>query len=263
MTCIKCGAVLRDGDTFCAACGHPVRVESEAHAAPRPAERHGLPKASGPIAAVAIACVLAAGMFWIVAGHDTDTQKAPAQRPSKKAALTPRPAEDTTGAPAFPMKQAFEKLYGSYDLNLDGAFWKVTRAPRDYAQWSGRTLLIRPLVSRSFDENGSLRHVVVTNSLDVKDGIVVKQGTGCRTCASLIGAAIFEKQRSGWALISRHDFLAVDGAFGAPPKVSVAFPPEGGIALQFERSHLIDRAPTERSYSIVLKEQKSLSSAMR
>jgi hypothetical protein len=97
----------------------------------------------------------------------------------------------------------------------------------------------------------------------VKDGIVVKQGTGCRTCGSLIGAAIFEKQGNGWRLISRHDFLAVDGAFGAPPKVSVAFPPAGGIELQFERSHLIDRAPEERSYSIVLKEQKSLSSAMR
>ena len=261
MKCIKCGTALRDGDTFCAACGHS--AENEAHAAPRLVERHRLPKESGPIAVVAIACVLAAGIFWIVTGHDTETRKTPAQRPPVKAALTPRPADDKTGASAFPMKQAFEKLYGSYDLNLDGAFWKVIQAPREYTQWSGRTLLIRPLVSRSFDENGSLRHVVVTNSLDVKDGIVVKQGTGCRTCASLIGAAIFEKQGNGWALISRHDFLAVDGAFGAPPKVAVAFPPEGGIALQFERSHLLDRAPAERSYSIVLKERRTLNSAMR
>lgn len=222
-----------------------------------------LRKEWGPVAVAAIACVLAAVIFWLVAGDRTHTQKATTQRPPAKAALAPRPAEDTTGAPAFPMKQAFEKLYGSYDLNLDGAFWKVNRAPKDYAQWGGKTLLIRPLVSRSFEENGSLRHVVVTNSLDVKDGIVVKQGTGCRTCASLIGAAIFEKQGNGWALISRHDFLAVDGVFGAPPKVAVAFPPEGGIELRFERSHLIDRAPTERSYSIVLKEQKSLSAAMR
>ena len=121
-------------------------------------------KESGPVTVVAIACVLAAAIFWLFAGDRMPAQKATAQRPPAKAALTPRPADDTTGAPAFPMKQAFEKLYGSYDLNLDGAFWKVTQAPRDYAQWSGRTLLIRPLVSRSFDENGSLRHVVVTNS---------------------------------------------------------------------------------------------------
>ena len=300
MKCIKCGAALQDGDIFCASCG-PVKADRicpecdaavpegarfcstcgnavaarvpksdvlaharrETQAATQPGVRPKRPQVFVPVAVVGIACVLAAGMYWIVAGNDSDTQKAaPAKRPPVKAALTPRPADETTSAHGFSMKQAFEKLYGSYDLNLDGAFWKVNRAPRDYAQWNGRTLLIRPLVSRSFDEGGSLRHVIVTNSLDVKDGIVVKQGTGCRTCGALIGVAIFEKQRNGWALISRHDFLAVDGAFGAPPKVAVAFPPDGGIALQFERSHLLDRAPAERSYSIVLKEHKSLSAAM-
>jgi hypothetical protein len=222
-----------------------------------------------PVVVVAGVSLLAAGTFWMFTGPDADTKKAAntskttAKGTGAKPALAPRPADNLAATKGFSVKQAFEKLYGSYDPNLDGAFWTPKDAPKSLAAWNGRKLLIRPLVSKTFSEGDNLRHVIVTNSLDTKDGMVVKQGTGCRDCASLIGAAIFEKQRSEWKLISRHDFLTADGAFGAPPKVNVDFPSEGGIQLTFERSDLLDRGPDERSYSIVLRERKGVKSAMR
>jgi hypothetical protein len=50
------------------------------------------------------------------------------------------------------------------------------------------------------------------------------------------------------------DVLASDGAFGAPPRVTVLIPAGGGIELQFDRPAIDARNPA-RQYSIVLKER--------
>lgn len=166
------------------------------------------------------------------------------------------PTRDETGrsSPAFSTQHAMRVLYGNYDPNLDGAFWTVADAPKSYARWNGKAVFLRPLISRTFEQHGATRHILVTNSLDVKDGIVVKQGAGCRTCPSLIGASVFEKNARSWTLISRHDFLAADGAWGAPPRVTLHFPKTGGIELQFDRPAVDGRNPG-RQYSIVLKDR--------
>ncbi|HZN25934.1 MAG TPA: hypothetical protein VFB75_17040 [Burkholderiales bacterium] len=65
----------------------------------------------------------------------------------------------------------------------------------------------------------------------------MKQGAGCRNCKSLIGAALFERRGGEWQLVADHRFLSVDGVWGAPPAVSVAFRPGGGVELQITRVH--------------------------
>ena len=185
-----------------------------------------------------------------------------ADRDASPATSAATPASGTLGTfhpntGDFSVKHAFTALYGNYDPNLDGAFWKAAAAPKAFAEWNGRPLFIRPLISRGFADAGNTRHLLVTNSLDVRNGDVVKQGTGCRTCGSLIGAAIFERRPEGWKLISRHDFLTADGKWGAPPKVSVAFSGSGGIELQFEARRADAREGARPPYTIVLKERRA------
>jgi hypothetical protein len=146
-------------------------------------------------------------------------------------------------------------LYGNYDPNLDGAFWTPRAAPAAFARWNGRQLFIRPLISRSFRHLDKSRQVVVTNSLDVQNGEVVKQGTGCRECGSLIGAAIFEQQKNGWQLISRHDFLAAEGSWGGPPAVALAIDPAGTIELHIRSRSSTPGVPRKADYSIKLVER--------
>jgi hypothetical protein len=211
-----------------------------------------------PLGVVALGCLLAAVIFWSLTRIDDPRRAADAGglSGSKRAATASGTLGRTTAnADEFSLKQAFTRLYGNYDPNLDGAFWTPTDAQREFAHWNGRALFLRPLISRAFSENGNVRQLLVTNSLEVKNGEVVKQGTGCRLCESLIGAAIFERQDRDWKLISRHDFLIAAGGWGAPPKVSVSFPGAGEIALRFERRSGDPREWEKQSYAIVLKER--------
>jgi hypothetical protein len=212
-----------------------------------------------PLGVVALGCVLAAGIYWSLTRIDDPRRLANAGEPSGHrhgATVLGTLGKTAANADEFSVKQAFTRLYGNYDPNLDGAFWTATNAQRELAHWNGRALFLRPLISRPFNEDGNVRQLVVTNSLDVKNGDVVKQGTGCRVCESLIGAAIFERHDRDWKLISRHDFLTAGGTWGAPPKVSVSFPRAGEIALQFERRSGDPREWGKQSYAILLKERK-------
>jgi hypothetical protein len=216
-----------------------------------------------PLAFIVFGCALAVGVYFTLSISERDPPDTTSAWRSTEA-MTPSSSESGTlgrtrpDADAFSIKRAFIQLYGTYDPNLDGAFWTVTGAPRDFAQWKDRPVFIRPLISRSFEEAGATRHMLVTNSLDVRDGDVVKQGTGCRTGGSLIGAAVFQREGEYWKLISRHDLLTAAGKFGAPPKVSIAFPNAGGIELQFQSLSGDEREPRKRGYAIVLKERRDM-----
>jgi hypothetical protein len=214
---------------------------------------------AGPALLLVLAVALGVTAY-IIVSRDREALKREAREAagtgrSSSVPKLPPPAESRSAVTAaFLTPQAFKALYGNYDPNLDGAFWTVSGAPKAYAQWNGRPVFLRPLISRTFEQRGVTRHILVTNSLDVKDGLVVKQGAGCRTCPSLVGASVFERRPSGWTLISRHDFLTADGAWGAPPKVSILFPARGGIEFQFERPAIDQRTPA-RQYSILLKDR--------
>ena len=132
----------------------------------------------------------------------------------------------------FSPRHALQGLFGNYDPHLDGAFWTVTGAPMDRAEWNGKAVLVKPLVSRT-DETGT-RHVLVTSTADVNNGIVVKQGTACRTCQSLVGVALYERRGAEWQLVSHRPFANVGGAFGAPPQVAVMVPAKGGVELDIQ-----------------------------
>ena len=219
----------------------------------------------GPVAVIVLGCGLGLAVYLSLRVDNSGPYKAADRHPSEATPMT-KSASGTLGTTrpnleGFPIKRAFTQLYGNYDPNLDGAFWRTTGAPADLAQWSGKPVFIRPLISRSFEEAGVPRHVLVTNSLEVKDGDVIKQGTGCRSCGSLIGAAVFERHGNDWNLISRHDFLTAAGSWGAPPKVSVDFPGAGGIELQFENPSGDPRKPA-KTYSIQLKERKGVTPAV-
>jgi hypothetical protein len=213
-----------------------------------------------PIAVVVLGFALAIGIYLSLKATEDERASATAARLSgtpSTAAVTGILGTTKLDTAAFSMKQAFTALYGDYDPNLDGAFWTARGAPAQLEQWNGRQLFIRPLIVRAFQEGAKPRQIVVTNSLDVKNGDVVKQGTGCRTCGSLIGAAVFEKQENEWKLISRHDFMTAAGSWGAPPKISLAFQRGGAIVLQFEMRATDQPEVEKRRYSIVLKERKA------
>jgi hypothetical protein len=204
-------------------------------------------------------CAVAAALYWSQRTIDGQTVEPSATASYRSPSATGGTLRKTARSPdEFSFKRAFTTLYNNYDPNLDGAFWTPTGGREKFAQWNGKTLFIRPLVTRSFREGTSIRQLLITNSLDVRNGDVVKQGTGCRACGSLIGAAIFEKQQSDWKLISRHDFLTADGSWGSPPRVSVSFPKRGEIVLDFEHRSADQREPRTRSYAIVLKERDAL-----
>jgi hypothetical protein len=190
-----------------------------------------------PHAAVALGCVLAVAIYWSAARDDAAAEKAGAERLAAATGARPTTSQPAVpGVPEFSARQALQGLYGNYDPVLDGAFWTVEGAPKRWAEWNGKTVVVRPLVSRT-DEAGT-RHVLVTHTVDMRNGMVVKQGAGCRNCKSLIGAALFQRQGDQWKLVSDQRFLGVEGAFGAPPHIAVSFPAKTGVELRIEPSSL-------------------------
>jgi hypothetical protein len=187
-----------------------------------------------PLGIVILGALLAAGAYWSAARDDATAKAEGARRVANATGPLPTTQEVAPGRAEFSTRQALQGLYGGYDPHLDGAFWKVTGAPSVWGDWNGRRVFIKPLVSRS-DESGT-RHVVVTNSIEVRDGLVVKEGTGCRECKSLLGAALFERRDGEWVLVTEHRFLRIAGAWGAPPKVDVDFPRKGGVEVRIENA---------------------------
>lgn len=264
MNCGECGQRLPANAAFCTACGRrvlPERVEpvldrhGAARAPPPPRTRQSVQRKAPPpsyatelaraIAAwphaphvvVALGCVLAVAIYWSAARDDAAANKAGAERLAAATGARPTTSQPAVpGALEFSAKRALQGLYGNYDPVLDGAFWSVKGAPKRWAEWNGRTVVIRPLVSRTDD--AGMRHVLVTHTVDTRDGMVVKQGAGCRNCKSLIGAALFERQGEQWTLVSDQRFLGVEGAFGAPPHIAVSFPAKSGVELRVEPSGL-------------------------
>ena len=271
MNCSECGQALPDSAAFCSACGRRVlRERIEPVLDPRRAKETPVTKAPpprawrivelepvpdarpytaqlsqalaawphAPHAAVALGCVLAVAIYFSAAHDQAVAHRVGAERivaaTGARATSQPAPA----GALQFSAKQALQGLYGNYDPVLDGSYWTVIGAPKRWNDWNGRAVLIRPLVSRS-DDAGT-RHVLVTHTVEMQNGMVVKQGASCRTCKSLIGGALFERQGGEWKLVSDQRFLGVEGAFGTPPHVVVAFPEKAGVELRIEPSSLLE-----------------------
>lgn len=281
MNCPECGHQLLFAARFCGACGRRVvreRIELVPHEKPgsvagaarkqdaaplvikrlpaRPSYATRLSRAiagwrHAPVAVVAVGCVLALAAFW---SDSRDERRASTLARERIAAATG--ARSITSQPAMPgtlefsARQALQSFYGNYDPVLDGAFWTVTGAPKQWSDWNGKSVLVKPLISRT-DDTGT-RHVLITNSVDVKNGMVVKQGAGCRRCRSLIGAALFERQGNEWKLVSDQRFLGVEGAFGAPPHVAVLFPAQGGVELRIEPSGVSEAAAPEPASPVVM-----------
>ena len=272
MNCSECGERLTDGASSCSACGRrvvqddppssvlePPRMPRARVPAPPARARAGFepttrridtaapPKEAGdglsgfsgvlrkigPHGMVALGVLVALAAYGSAMRDDAHAKAAAERRMSLP--TEPLPTMTQKGAPAdgaFSTRQALEGLYGSYDAQLDGVFWTVTGAPREWGEWNGKPVVIRPLVSRS-DESGT-RHVLVTSSVEVRDGLVVKEGGACRSCKSLVGAALFERRGQMWALVTEHRFMKIGGAYGAPPKVTIDFPRNAGVEIRME-----------------------------
>lgn len=271
MQCADCGERLPDGARFCPACGRrvePERIEprldldkvratepehrtagGDARKEPTvkrptspsagPAKGKSAPRdlrKIWPLGMVALGALLATAAYWSAAHDDAVAKAAAAQRVANATGPLPTTQEVAPGDAAFSTRQALQGLYGGYDPHLDGTFWKVTGAPHVWGEWNGRRVFVKPLVSRS-DESGT-RHVIVTNSVEVRDGLVVKEGTACRDCKSLLGAALFERRGGEWVLVTEQRFLRVAGAWGAPPAVAIDFPHKGGVEVRFDNAAL-------------------------
>ncbi len=184
---------------------------------------------------VILGTVIAIATYWSASHDDAVAKTQAAHRMS--VATGPRPTTSQGAAPnasPFSTRQALQGLYGAYDPHLDGAFWTVSGAPVEWADWNGKRVIIKPLISRT-DESGA-RHVLVTNSMEIRDGLVVKQGAACRDCKSLLGAALYERRGEEWVLVTEHRFMKIAGAWGAPPNVSVDFPRKAGVEVRIENA---------------------------
>jgi hypothetical protein len=195
---------------------------------------------SVPALFVLSGCLLAAAIYWSLGQDDAAADKAGARRVA--AAIGARATSQPVLADSARLsaRRALQGLYGNYDPVLDGAYWTITGAPKPLAGWNGKTVVIKPLISRSDDT--AARHVLVTHSVEVKNGMAVKQGAGCRNCKSLLGSALFERQGGEWKLVADHRFLAAEGVYGAPPTVAIAFPDAASVELRIDRAAA---APTE------------------
>lgn len=204
-----------------------------------------------PNVLVGLGVVVAAAIYWSLSRDDALAGKAGAHRLAKStgALATAQPA--TPAQPQFSARRALQGLYGNYDPVLDGAYWSVSGAPKALAEWNGKPVVIKPLISKT--DEAATRHVLVTNSVDMRNGIVVKQGTGCRTCRSLLAAALFERQGSEWTLVADHRFLGAEGVYGAPPTVAVSFADKEAVELRVDRASADPMAVRELGSIIVLK----------
>jgi len=206
---------------------------------------------NAPHAVVALGVVLAIAAYWSDSRDEAIARKAGRERIAAATGARPTTSQPATpGTLQFSARQALQGFYGNYDPVLDGAFWTVTGAPRRWSDWNGKSVLIKPLISKS--DNAGTRHVLVTNSVEMKNGMVVKQGAGCRSCKSLIGAALFERQGDEWKLVSDQRFLGVEGAFGAPPQVAVSFPATAGVELRIEPSGVSQAAAVEPAAPVLM-----------
>jgi len=204
-----------------------------------------------PNVLVGVGVVLAGAIYWSSSHDDASAKRAGAERVAKAtgALRTSQPA--SPAQPQFSARQALQGLYGNYDPVLDGAYWTIAGAPKTLAGWNGKTVVIKPLISRS-DETAA-RHVLVTHSVEVKNGMAVKQGTGCRHCRSLLGSALFERQGTEWKLVADHRFLGAEGVYGAPPTVAIAFPDTASVELRIDRAAADPLAVRELGSVVVLK----------
>jgi hypothetical protein len=200
---------------------------------------------------VGLGSVVAAAIYWSVSRDDALAGKAGANRLARSTGplATAQPA--APAQPQFSARRALQGLYRNYDPVLDGAYWTVTGAPKGLAEWNGKAVVIKPLVSKSNET--ATRHVLVTHSLDVRNGIAVKQGAGCRNCRSLLGAALFERDGSEWKLVADHRFLAAEGVYGAPPTVAVGFTDKEAVELRVDRASANPIAVRELGSVIVLR----------
>lgn len=222
---------------------------SSSESGKRKSAPHGLRKA-WPISIVLLGLVLAAGALWSDSRDDVRARAEAKGRVASAIGALPTTQTLDSESAAFSTRQALQGLYGGYDPHLDGAYWRVSGAPRSWSEWNGRHVFIKPLVSRS-DESGT-RHVLVTNSVEVRDGLVVREGAGCPACKSLLGAALYERRDNAWVLVTEQRFLRVGGAWGAPPKVDVDFPGRGGVEVRIHNASTDKRRGRKNVQAIVL-----------
>jgi len=195
----------------------------------------GVMRKIGPIGMVGLGLLVAIAAYASAVRDDTLVKAEGERRMSfATAALSQTSQASAPADEAFSTRQALQGLYGSYDPDLDGVFWTVSGAPREWGEWNGKPVFVKPLVSRA-DDSGT-RHVLVTNAVEVRDGLVVKQGAACRSCKSLVGAALFERRGDSWVLVTEHRFMKVGGAYGAAPRVSVDFPLKAGVEIRMENA---------------------------
>ncbi|HYC45020.1 MAG TPA: zinc ribbon domain-containing protein [Burkholderiales bacterium] len=291
MKCAECGQVLPAGARFCTACGRRIAVEqpapaivrkppppdprvrtepalmrkplskTRASAAPAPdAAPRKAPAAPPPLRTapwmhqlpmlmVGAGLMLGLAIYWSAQHDEAQAAKAGADRIAAATGPLATSQPVAQGRLDFSARQALQGLYGNYDPHLDGSYWTVRDAPGTWAEWNGKPVLVKPLVSRT-DDSG-MRHVLVTSTADVQNGMVVKQGTGCRGCKSMLGVALYERRGNQWQLVSHRPFASVGGAYGAPPQVAVAFPAKGGVELEVgQGATQLANAPEDRAIVI-------------
>ena len=129
------------------------------------------------------------------------------------------------GLREFNDEAALQLLYGNYDQSKHGVLWTIAQAPKELEDWNSKAVLVVPLRTENFTDEGVEKKVFLTNTLDIQDGKAIAAGEGCHGCTSLVGVAIFEKKYGKWQLVSENKFLSTGMGWGFPPDIKTNFYP--------------------------------------
>lgn len=157
-------------------------------------------------------------------------------------------------------QSAFNILYGSYDEIRQGVWWTVKGSPTSDGNVTGKNgskVFVKQYLLKTYEEGNVKKAILVTNSLEVgENGEPEKAGDGCHACGSIVGVALFHKQKNIWTLVSENKAADYQGSWGGPSEISVAFPANGGVELRVDGASMNQGISMQWAYKIMLDNNK-------
>jgi hypothetical protein len=168
--------------------------------------------------AVVFFLVVTIVVVWILLGKlpyhykaeriSTEINSEKASKPEKT------PSVSLPKAIEFNVTKAMESLYGAYNKKYKLFEWRGIILPKEFENegiyFQGGLGFSMPLFSESYEENGKIRHILLTQT-------VPELPHECHVCKTLIGGVIFAQVGNEWQVEAKFPYLMVGGAWGKPP----------------------------------------------
>lgn len=182
-----------------------------------PFSRHRVGFGRAARVAVALFAALAIGVMPVGAASPTGGQrKTQPVRANTRSEVPSRLAEGLT------LAEAMASVFGKYDRDLGGSFWRAEGLTGDAVVINGEEKFVQPHSTQRFLLRGRERVLLVTNTLDIEDGRIIRPGESCHACAVLVGMILFERgPGEGWRLVSANRAATRAGSWGRMPRATI------------------------------------------